>query len=102
MIQLADKQLILSIGDQAYGLDMRYVQEIIEVTTCTKIPLTQLPIRGLIQLRGAAMCLIDAGMVLDQSDTPLPLPASAVIIAMNDIKIRPDCATRCPRRNTHQ
>jgi chemotaxis signal transduction protein len=87
MIQLADKQLILSVGEQSFGLAMRHVQEIIEVTSCTTIPLTQLPIRGLIQLRGAAMCLIDAGIALGQTTTPLPLPAAAVIISLGDLKV---------------
>ena len=87
MIQMADKQLIMTVGEQSFGLAMRHVQEIIEVSACTAIPLTQLPVRGLIQLRGAAMCLIDAGMALGQQTTPLPLPASAVIVTLNDIKI---------------
>ena len=87
MIQMADKQLILAVGEQSFALSMQCVQEIIEIDRCTTIPLTSLPIRGLIQLRGAAMCLIDTGMALNQQSSPLPLPAVAVIIRLGDFQL---------------
>ena len=66
---------------------MRCVQEIIDIHNASRIPLTQLPVVGLIQLRGVALCLVDAGMALLTKTTPEPLPAVAIVLNLDDIQV---------------
>jgi len=54
-----DKYLIFSIGKQCYGIDIKYVIEIIGIEPITEVP--ELPdyIRGVINLRGKIIPVMD-------------------------------------------
>src|SRR5476649_1859546 len=54
-----DKYLIFSIGEQSYGIDIKYVIEIIGIEPITEVP--ELPdyVKGVINLRGKIIPVMD-------------------------------------------
>ncbi|MCB1164740.1 MAG: chemotaxis protein CheW [Leptospiraceae bacterium] len=55
-----EKQILsFNCGDQVFGLDISYLREIIENQTLTRIPLMPEHIRGVLNLRGNVVPVID-------------------------------------------
>lgn len=52
------------LGDEIYGIDMRYLQEIIRVPDVVKVPGTPSYIRGLANLRGTILPIVDCRLRL--------------------------------------
>ncbi len=57
---LKNKYLIFSVGDESYGIRIKYVIEIIGIEEITKVP--DLPdfVKGIINLRGKIISVMDA------------------------------------------
>lgn len=58
-IQLAGKYLTFKLGDEEYGLEILKVQEIIQMQSVTKVPRTPDYVRGVINLRGKVIPVVD-------------------------------------------
>lgn len=56
---LKDKYLIFTIDKEKYGIEIKYVIEIIGIQTITKIPELNNYIKGIINLRGKIIPVID-------------------------------------------
>lgn len=57
--RLAGKYLTFKLADEEYGLEILKVQEIIRMQTVTKVPRTPEYVRGVINLRGKVIPVID-------------------------------------------
>jgi purine-binding chemotaxis protein CheW len=57
--QLAGKYLTFRLADEEYGLEILKVQEIIQMQAVTKVPRTPDHMRGVINLRGKVIPVID-------------------------------------------
>lgn len=58
-IQLAGKYLTFRVAQEEYGLEILKVQEIIQMQAVTKVPRTPEYVRGVINLRGKVIPVID-------------------------------------------
>jgi purine-binding chemotaxis protein CheW len=58
-LQLAGKYLTFRLAEEEYGLEILKVQEIIQMQTVTKVPRTPDYVRGVINLRGKVIPVID-------------------------------------------
>lgn len=58
-IQLAGKYLTFRLAEEEYGLEILKVQEIIQMQAVTKVPRTPDYVRGVINLRGKVIPVID-------------------------------------------
>jgi len=58
-IQLAGKYLTFKLGNEEYGLQILKVQEIIRLQAVTKVPRTPPYMRGVINLRGKVIPVVD-------------------------------------------
>lgn len=56
---LKDKYLIFSIGREYYGIDIKYVIEIIGIEPITEVPELPIYIKGVINLRGKIIPVMD-------------------------------------------
>ncbi|ADL52258.1 chemotaxis protein CheW [Clostridium cellulovorans] len=56
---LKDKYLTFSIGEECYGIEIRYVIEIIGIQPITEIPELPNYVKGIINLRGKIIPVID-------------------------------------------
>jgi purine-binding chemotaxis protein CheW len=57
--KLAGKYLTFKLGDEEYGLEILKVQTIIQMQEVTKVPKTPKFVRGVINLRGKVIPVID-------------------------------------------
>jgi purine-binding chemotaxis protein CheW len=57
--QLAGKYLTFRLADEEYGLEILKVQEIIQMQAVTKVPRTPGYVRGVINLRGKVIPVVD-------------------------------------------
>src|SRR6056297_320171 len=59
MAQLAGKYLTFNLGEETYGLEILKVQEIIGMQEITKVPRTPNYVKGVINLRGKVIPVVD-------------------------------------------
>jgi purine-binding chemotaxis protein CheW len=59
LVQLAGKYLTFLLGEESYGLEILKVQEIIGMQSITRIPRTPEYVKGVINLRGKVIPVID-------------------------------------------
>jgi len=57
-----DRYLIFSLGQEAYGLEIRYVKEIVGIQLITALPEAPAYVKGVINLRGKVIPVIDMRM----------------------------------------
>ncbi len=64
--------LLFRVGGMAYGCDIAGAQEIIPPRHITRLPGAPACVRGLINLRGTIVTVIDLGVRLDPTRAPTP------------------------------
>ncbi len=67
-LKLAGKYLTFKLADEEYGLQILKVQEIIRMQTVTRVPRTPEYLRGVINLRGKVIPVIDLRRKFELSD----------------------------------
>jgi purine-binding chemotaxis protein CheW len=73
--------LTFRLGEETYGLDILKVQEIREIDAVTRVPHVARFVRGVINLRGAIVPIVDLGLMFG---FPAPITlANASAIVMN-------------------
>ncbi len=75
------KYMTFKSGNEYFGLDIQYVNEIIQIPSITAIPRTEDYIKGLINLRGKIIPVIDVRLRFHQE--PLKYDARTCIIVVN-------------------
>jgi purine-binding chemotaxis protein CheW len=63
--------LLFRSGDTVYGVDSTQIQEIIPILRVTRLPGAPPFVRGLINVRGTIVTLIDLGLRLEPSRAPI-------------------------------
>ncbi len=104
---LKGKYLIFSMGNELYGMEIRYITEIIGIQPITEIPEMPEYVKGITNLRGKIIPVMDARLrfkkevreyddrtciiVIDTDDTSIGLIVDSVseVIAMHDEDIAP-------------
>lgn len=75
------KYMTFKSGNEHFGLDIQYVNEIIQIPSITAIPRTESYIKGLINLRGKIIPVIDVRLRFNQD--PLKYDDRTCIIVVN-------------------
>ena len=65
---LSGRYLLVAIGEEVYGIEIRLVTEIIKMQTVSKLPETPLYIKGVINLRGKIIPVIDMRLRFQKED----------------------------------
>ncbi|MFO8085841.1 MAG: chemotaxis protein CheW [Desulfobacterales bacterium] len=68
LADLAGKYLTFNLGDEGYGLEILKVQEIIGMQEITKIPRTPAYVKGVINLRGKVIPVIDLRLKFEMEE----------------------------------
>jgi purine-binding chemotaxis protein CheW len=75
--------LTCTLGDETYGIDILKVQEIREIDKVTRVPHVSPFVRGVINLRGSIVPIVDLGLMFGFAE-PLPVEeASAIVLNAN-------------------
>jgi purine-binding chemotaxis protein CheW len=72
--------LTCRLGDESYGIDILQVQEIREVKHVTRVPHVAHYVRGVINLRGAIVPVVDLGLMFGFAEPIAIEDASAIVL----------------------
>jgi purine-binding chemotaxis protein CheW len=83
-----DSFCVFNIGEQRVGINMRHVREIIEhsAVECVPVPLAPGFLRGLFNLRGQIMPLLDLTQFVGAGPSPLRAGDRALIVERGDFR----------------
>ena len=78
--------LTCRLGDESYGIDILQVQEIREIDRVTRIPHVARFVRGVINLRGAIVPVVDLGLMFGFAE-PIGLKEASAIVLNVDRRL---------------
>ena len=90
--------LTFKLGDEVYALDVAKVREVLDFTTVTKIPRTPEFMRGVINLRGNVVPVVDLRLGFGLTKTERTV--NTCIIVEEVIDLEPDQIEPAPRIGT--
>lgn len=81
---LVNKFLTFVLGDEIYGLDIRHVREIIGVQAVTSVPEVPAHIKGVINLRGKVIPVMDVRLRFGLEERPHDDRTCIIVVMVND------------------
>ena len=81
------KYLTLLVGDVGYGIEISYVVEIISVQEITLVPNTHAYVKGIINLRGTVVPVIDMGMRFGQGEIVYTEKTCIIVLSLDDMSV---------------
>ena len=85
--ELKSTSLTFYIGDTLYGLPLTNVVEIISVQPIAKVPGTPAYVKGVINLRGGIVPLVDVRLKFGQMEKEYDEFTNVIITVLNDITV---------------
>ena len=82
-----DKYLIFTLGQEHYGIDIRVVMEIIGILPITKVPEVPDYVRGIINLRGKIIPVVDIRLRFGREFRPYTDRTCIIVIEVEDVLI---------------
>lgn len=82
-----DKYLTFAVGDEMYGIDIKAVIEIIGILPITSIPETPEYLRGIINLRGKIIPIVDMRLRFQKEFLPYHDRTCVIVVDMIDIMV---------------
>ena len=79
--------LTFTIEDNVYGLPIRFVTEIIGVQPATKVPETPDFVKGIINLRGSIIPLVDVRLKFGKEEIPYTERTCIIVIDVNTVAV---------------
>ncbi|MCL2046283.1 MAG: chemotaxis protein CheW, partial [Oscillospiraceae bacterium] len=81
------KYLTFLVGDGGYGIEISYVVEIISVQEITLVPHTHPYVKGIINLRGTVIPVIDMAMRFGQGEVEYSDKTCIIVLSMDDMSV---------------
>jgi purine-binding chemotaxis protein CheW len=75
--------LTFQLNDEIFALDVSHVREILEFTTVTKVPKTPEYMRGVINLRGSVVPVLDMRLKFDMSMTEKTVNTCIIVVEIS-------------------
>lgn len=75
--------LTFKLDEEVFALDVAKVREILEITTITKVPQTPDFMRGVINLRGSVVPVIDMRLKFGMSETQQTVNTCIIVVEVN-------------------
>jgi purine-binding chemotaxis protein CheW len=76
------------LGDRCFALDVGLVGEVVSVDAIVAVPLAQAEVRGLFNLRGTPVPLIDLASLIDsRAPSALDKPGVALVVRSDDMTV---------------
>lgn len=84
---LVGRFLSFNIGDTLYGIELLYVKEIIKMELLTAVPSLPEYIKGIINLRGKVVPVIDVRLKLNQQPRPYDEKTCIIITLIEEMQV---------------
>jgi len=75
--------LTFQLGEEVFGLDVSQVREILEFTTVTKVPKTPRYMRGVINLRGSVVPVLDMRLKFGLTRTEKSIDTCIIVVEVS-------------------
>jgi len=75
--------LTYKLGDETFALDISKVREVLDFTTVTKVPRTPEFMRGVINLRGSVVPVVDLRLKFGMTKTEKSVNTCVIIVEVN-------------------
>ncbi|MBF0477187.1 MAG: chemotaxis protein CheW, partial [Deltaproteobacteria bacterium] len=82
-ITTTSQYLTFRLGDEKFALDISQVREVLDFTIITKVPRTPEFMRGVINLRGGVVPVIDLRLKFDMSKIEKTVNTCIIIVEVN-------------------
>jgi len=79
------KYLTFLVGDVSYGIEISYIKEIISVQEITLVPHTHAYVKGIINLRGTVVPVIDMGMRFGGMEVVYTEQTCIIVLSMDEM-----------------
>ena len=79
--------LAFNIGDEQYGIDIAQIMEIIEMVPITPIPNMEHYIKGVINLRGKVLPVMDVRLRFTMEEKEYDAGTCIIVVQINDLEI---------------
>ncbi len=81
-----DKRLLVTfrLGGERYALDIHRVREVVECGAITRVPRAPAALRGVINLRGSVVPVVDLAVKVGLPPTPLARRTCVVVVELGD------------------
>jgi len=80
-----EKYLTFHVSNELYGSEIDRIKEIIEYGAITRVPLTPQYLRGVINLRGNVVPVVDLAIRLEKSINPVTKRTCIIIVEMKSL-----------------
>lgn len=81
------KYLIFRAGDGSYGIEIKYVDDIIGVQAITEVPHTHTYVKGIINLRGTIVPVMDIKFRFGDSETEFTSRTCIIVLSMDNMNL---------------
>ena len=81
------KYLTFLVGEVGYGIEISYVVEIISVQDITLVPHTHSYVKGIINLRGTVIPVIDMAMRFGQGEVEYTEKTCIIVLSMDEMSV---------------
>ena len=81
------KFLTFLVGEIGYGIEISYVVEIISVQDITLVPHTHSYVKGIINLRGTVISVIDMAMRFGQGEVVYTEKTCIIVLSMDEMSV---------------
>jgi len=82
--QLAEQYLTFELAGETYAVDSLRVREIIEYPQLTRVPMAGTAIKGVINLRGSVVPVIDLAVRFEHGQTPVSRRTCIIVLEVHD------------------
>ncbi len=79
----SSQYLVFTLADEFYAVEVYDVREVLEYTTVTRVPKTQDFMRGVINLRGSVVPVIDLRLKFQMGETEKTIDTSIIVMEVN-------------------
>jgi len=83
MSDTTNQFLTFTLGEEVFALDISSVREVLEYTAITKVPRMPESIRGVINLRGRAVPVVDVRLKFGMPETTRTVDTCIIIVEVN-------------------
>ncbi len=85
--ELSGRCLLFNIGDSTYGAVLSLVIEIINIQTITKLPRVAHYIKGIINLRGKVVPILDVRLKLNMEERPYDDKTCIIVLDIEGVQV---------------
>ena len=83
----AGKYLTFALADEEYGLEILKVREIISMSEITSIPKTPEYVKGVVNLRGKVIPVIDLRLKFTMDEIPYTDETCTIVVNVNEVEM---------------